>query len=217
VATDEHIATLTACFGCSSDAARLLAAHAIEKSFSHKQPIAHEGDESLYLYLITDGSISLEIFGSEGQQAQLARHGPGEIFGAYPHATTHRAAISAIGSARLLAMPTVELHRLVANNAEIGAGVAILLARQLDLLLDRMGARIGLTATGRFYRALLLLADEQGLICPAPVIAGLALSVHTSRETASRALAVLLRRGIMERQSDGLKIVSRRLMEELVI
>jgi CRP-like cAMP-binding protein len=217
VATDEHLATLAACFGCSEDAAGLLLPYVQLRQFANRAVIAHQGDESSQLYLIIDGAVTLEIFGAEGQQAQLARHGPGEIFGAYPRAAYHRSTVNAIGVTRLLVLPTAQLFGLVSNNAEIAAGMTTLLARQLDLVLDRMAARIGLTATGRFYRALLLMADEQGMIRPAPVIAALALTVNTSRETASRALAALLRRGIVDRLPDGLRVVSRRLLEELVI
>jgi CRP/FNR family transcriptional regulator, cyclic AMP receptor protein len=217
VATDEHLATLAACFGCSEDAARLLLPYVQLRQFANRAVIAHQGDESSQLYLIIDGAVTLEIFGAEGQQAQLARHGPGEIFGAYPHAAHQRSTVNAIGVTRLLALPTAQLYHLASNNAEIAAGMTTLLARQLDLVLDRMAARIGLTATGRFYRALLLMADEEGMIHPAPVIAALALTVNTSRETASRALAALLRRGIVDRLPDGLRVVSRRLLEELVI
>ncbi len=217
MATGEHLATLMACFGCSEPAARQLLSCAIERRFANRAIVAHEGDASAYLYLILGGAITLEIFGAEGQQAQLARHGPGEVFGAYPKPSVHRSSVAVLGDTYVIALPTETLGRLAAENAEIGAGIAALLAGQLDLVLDRMAARIGLTATGRFYRALLMLADDDGLIRPAPVISALALSVHTSRETASRALAVLLRRGIIERQHGGLRLVSRRMLEELVI
>jgi CRP/FNR family transcriptional regulator, cyclic AMP receptor protein len=217
VATNEHLAALAACFGCSNAAASQLLSYAQSRQFANRTAIAHQGDESSWLYLILEGAVTLEIFGTEGQQAQLARHGPGEIFGAFPHSAYHRSTVNAIGATRLLALPTAQLFHLVNSNAEIAAGMTTLLARQLDLVLDRMAARIGLTATGRFYRALLLMADEEGMICPAPVIAALALTVNTSRETASRALATLLRRGIVDRLPDGLRVVSRRLLEELVI
>ena len=109
-------------------------------------------------------------------------------------------------------------RHLVARQAA-GGGIQAFggVARQLDLVLDRMAARIGLSATGRFYRALLMLADDEGTIRPAPVVAAMALSVHTTRETGSRALAALLRRGIAERLPDGLRIVSRRMLEDLVV
>jgi CRP/FNR family transcriptional regulator, cyclic AMP receptor protein len=217
VATAEHIAALAACFGCSSGAALQLAELALVRDFAYRTPLAHHGDPSAHLFLVLQGAASIEIFGAEGQQAQLARHGPGEIFGAYPDATAHRAEIAAMDRTVLLAFPTADLAALASANTEIGAGIARLLARQLDLVLDRMAARIGLSATGRFYRLLLQLTDDAGMICPAPVIAALAVSVHTSRETASRALTTLLRRGIVERLPDGLRVVSRRMLEDLVV
>jgi CRP/FNR family transcriptional regulator, cyclic AMP receptor protein len=213
----EHIAAISACFGCGQDSARLLAHSMIERRFEKRMPVAIRGDAARQLYLVLEGGVIAEIYGLDGQQAQLARHGPGEIFGAYPAPAVHRADLRASCDTRLLAIATTELAALATDHAEIGAGVAKLLARQLDLLLDRMASRIGLTAVGRFHKALLELADPEGMIVPAPVIAALALSVNTTRETGSRALAALLRRGIVERQGDALRIVSRRMLEEMVV
>lgn len=213
----EHISAIMACFGCGEDAARLLAHSMIERHYERRAAIALRGDAARQLYLLLEGGVVAEIFGLDGQQAQLARHGPGEIFGAYPAPTTYRADIRTTSETRLLAIATTELAALAQDNAEIGAGLARLLARQLDLLLDRMAARIGLSAIGRFHQALLQLSDQQGLIKPAPVISALALSVNTTRETGSRALAALVRRGIVERQDDGLRVVSRRMLEEMIV
>ena len=213
----EKIAAVAACFKCSADSAYLLVEAMAERYISTGVTIALRGDPSTVLFLILEGSVVAEIFGIDGQQAQLTRHGPGEIFGAYPAATVHRADFRAIADIRLLSISAHELSELAQKHSDIGAGIAGLLARQLDLMLDRMAARIGLSASGRFHKALLQLADAQGDIRPAPVISALALSVHTTRETGSRALATLLRRGIVERGDDSLRIVSRRMLEEMVV
>ena len=213
----EQLAALAACFVCSPDSAALLMAAMTEKRFAAGTNIALRGDPSAMLFLILDGNVVAEIFGIDGQQAQLTRHGPGEIFGAYPAATQHRADFRATAETRLLSIPAETLSRLSRQHGDIGAGIAGLLARQLDLMLDRMAARIGLSANGRFHKALLQLADDQGEIRPAPVISALALSVHTTRETGSRALAALLRRGIVERDAHSLRIVSRRMLEDMVV
>ena len=213
----EKIATVAACFNCSADSAYLLVAAMAERYIPTGINIALRGDPSTVLFLILEGSVVAEIFGIDGQQAQLTRHGPGEIFGAYPAATVHRADFRAITDIRLLSISAHELSVLAQKHSDIGAGIAGLLARQLDLMLDRMAARIGLSASGRFHKALLQLADARGDIRPAPVISALALSVHTTRETGSRALATLLRRGIVERGDDSLRIISRRMLEEMVI
>jgi CRP/FNR family transcriptional regulator, cyclic AMP receptor protein len=213
----DDIAIIASCLGCGEESAERLAALMVSRTFPHRCAIAHAGDPSVHFYLVAEGAVVAELFGYDGQQAQLTRHGPGEIFGAYPKETTYRAGFSASGATRLLVTRTERLVELVASDREIAAGVARLFAKQLDLVLDRMAARIGLSATGRFYRALLQLADDDGMIRPPPVIAALAVSVHTTRETASRALTSLLRRGIVERQDHALRIVSRRMLEELII
>ena len=213
----DDIAIIASCLGFGKESAERLAALMVSRSFPHRSAIAHAGDPSVHFYLVAEGAVVAELFGYDGQQAQLTRHGPGEIFGAYPKETTYRAGFSASGATRLLVIRTERLVELVASDREIAAGVARLLAKQLDLVLDRMAARIGLSATGRFYRALLQLADDDGMIRPPPVIAALAVGGHTTRETASRALTSLLRRGIVERQDDALRIVSRRMLEELIV
>jgi CRP/FNR family transcriptional regulator, cyclic AMP receptor protein len=217
IATAEQISAIAACFGCGDDAARLLAGAMSERRYEKRMPIALRGDPATQLFLLLEGSVVAEIYGIEGQQAQLARHGPGEIFGSYPMPAAHRADITAVSDTRLLAIGTLELAALAYAHAEIGAGISRLLARQLDLLLDRMAARIGLSAMGRFHKALLELADADGMISPPPIISALALSVNTTRETGSRALAALLRRGIVERHGEALRVVSRRMLEELIV
>lgn len=215
--TRDDIAVVQGCFGCTEGCARVLAAEMTSRSVTHRTILAINGDRSAHLLLVVEGAVVAELFSVDGQQAQLARHGPGEIFGAYPDESIFRANMTAVGQTRLLTIASSQLRALAAEHAEIANGIANLLARQLDLVLDRMAARIGLSATGRFYRALLQLSDSDGQIEPAPVVAALALSVHTTRETASRALATLVRRGIVLRQDKGLRIVSRRMLEELIV
>ncbi len=217
MATAEQISALAACFGCDDGDAALIAACASERRFPHRSTVALRGDASEHLFLVIEGMASFDLFGIDGQYARLSGHGPGELFGAYPKATTHRADVSAQGNLRMLAIETAAIAALAECNVAIASGIANLMARQLDLLLDRMAARIGLSAQGRFYQALLKMADQEGWIRPAPVLSAVAISVNTTRETASRGLAALIRRGIVERSETGLRIVGRRLLEEMVV
>ncbi len=213
----EHLAQIAACFRCPEQQAAQILSATQYRQFSHRSPVALRGDVSAHLFLVVDGIASADLYSIDGQHAQLAGYGPGELFGAYPDPTTHRADISAIGSLSVLAFETRAIAELAAQHATIAQGIANLMAKQLDMVLDRMAARIGLTATGRCYRALLGRADDDGWIRPLPILSALAISVNTTRETASRALANIVRRGIVERHDDGLKIVSRRMLEELVV
>jgi CRP-like cAMP-binding protein len=213
----EHLALIAACFRCPEQEAGLIQAVTHFRNYDHRAPVALRGDASDHLYLVISGLASADLFSIDGQHAQLAGYGPGELFGAYPEPVAHRADISAVGELSVLAIETRAIAALAEQHAAIAQGVALLMARQLDMVLDRMAARIGLSATGRCYRALLAKADDEDCISPMPILSALAISVNTTRETASRALAQLIRRGIVERKDDGLKIVSRRMLEELVV
>lgn len=187
------------------------------RTFEHRAMIALRGDPSDVLYLVIDGIASADLFSVDGQHARLAGYGPGELFGAYPEPVLHRSDISAVGDLSVLVIHTRTVAHLATQHAAIAQGVALLMARQLDMVLDRMAARIGLSATGRCYQALLSKADEEDWIKPLPVLSALAIGVNTTRETASRALAQLVRRGIIARHDYGLHIVSRRMLEDLVV
>ena len=213
----EHQALVAACFGCPEHEAGLIAATMVLRQYSHRAPIALRGDALTHLYLVIEGLASVDLFSVDGQYAQLAGYGPGELFGAYPEPTTHRANITAQGDVGALLIETHVMTALAKQHSAIALGLAHIMAKQLDLTLDRMAVRIGLSATGRCYSALLQRADDEGWIRPAPVLAALAVGVNTTRETASRALADMVRRGIIERTDDGLKIVSRRMLEDMVV
>ena len=213
----EHLALIAACFRCPDREADLIHAASHFRQFAHRAPVALRGDRSEHLFLVIGGVASADLFSVDGQHARLAGYGPGELFGAYPEPAAHRADISAVGELSVLAIETGMISVLAKQHAAIAQGIALLMARQLDMVLDRMAARIGLSATGRCYQALLAKADDDGWIKPLPVLSALAIGVNTTRETASRALANLIRRGIAERHDDGLRIVSRRMLEELVV
>lgn len=213
----EHLALIAACFRCPDAEAALIHAATRFRSFGHRALIAVRGDASEHLYLVIDGIASADLYSVDGQHSRLAGYGPGELFGAYPDPIAHRADISAVGELSVLMIETRALAALANEHAAIAQGIALLMARQLDMVLDRMAARIGLSATGRCYQALLTRADDDGWIKPLPVLSALAIGVNTTRETASRALAQLVRRGIVERHEEGLRIVSRRMLEEMVV
>jgi len=53
-------------------------------------------------------------------------------------------------------------------------------------------------------------------IAPAPVLSQLALQVQSTRETVSRAISALEKRGIIRRDPQGLTVVAPHRLEELI-
>lgn len=212
----ERLAVIQSVFSCRHDAAVALGAAVRELTVPAKSVVARQGDIARRCWLVVDGIAQAQINSPDGQLTLLASYGPGEFFGCYPEPAALRADFVATGTLKLFSIETAELVALARRNTDIAHGLSVLLARQLDVLLDRMAARTTLSATGRVYAELLRLADASNRIAPPPILSALALTVHTTRETASRAIAHLVRRGIVCRSDDALEITAPRLLAELI-
>jgi len=212
----ERVAAVGAIFRCEEREARLLNALLEYQQLENKAPIAHQGDASVHCWFVIDGAVRVQAIGIDGRAQQLAQHGPGEMFGAYPAPTSHRADIAAHGVVHLLRGEAAAIAALAAEHAAIASSMAILLARQLDMAMDRIVARTVFTAAGRVHAQLLQLAGESHRISPAPIVTTIALTANTTRETASRTLAALVRRGIVRRERGDLVIASPRMLAEMV-
>ncbi|WP_164089008.1 Crp/Fnr family transcriptional regulator [Sphingorhabdus sp. YGSMI21] len=215
--TSDRIAALAAFFSCSPEEAAKVDAATRLVHYRHKDILAHQGDLGAKLWIVLEGRAQLQIIGMDGQTKLLAAHGPGELFGAFPHERIVISDIVVQNRLSVLEIPTAKMTALLREEARIGSGLSRILGRQYNAVLDRMAARITLTANGRVYAELLHEAGEEGEITPPPVIAALALSAQTTRETGSRAINALERRGIIRRDEERLEILSRGLLEELVV
>ncbi|MCJ1960833.1 Crp/Fnr family transcriptional regulator [Novosphingobium mangrovi (ex Hu et al. 2023)] len=201
---------------CPREAVRDLLPIFSWKRLSAKQVLASQGEISRQCWILIEGAVRAETIGANGQLQQLAQYGPGEFFGAYPEATVHRADICAASRSLLLCCDAPRLVAAVERQVDLAAGMVRLLARQLDRTLDRMVMRSTYSAAGRVYAELLALAGSALTLTPPPRVTALALAANTTRETASRALAVLVRRGIVTRDDTSLVIHSPRMIEELI-
>jgi len=213
----ERIAALTAFLDCSKEVAKELDAKMSLHHFCHKDILLHQGDHGSKIWLILAGNAQLQIIGFEGQVTLLTAHGPGEIVGAFPDEVVSTVDVKVYGQLSALQIASTELQKLLSDYPSLGVGLSKIMGNQFNAILDRLASHVTLTATGRVYRELLKLVDENGRASPPPVIAALALTAQTTRETASRAINALVRRGIIERDKQQLEIVSRGLLESLVI
>ena len=91
--------------------------------------------------------------------------------------------------------------------------------RAVEATKTRMFEQVALSAVGRVHAELLRQARQaqELTIRPAPVVADLAVQVATTRETASRAVNALDRRGIIRRGDDQLVVVAPHRLEELIL
>lgn len=198
--------------------AQAVAARAVSRRYPARQVILRQGDSPRDVQLLIEGRARVRHITVDGRQIQLHDLLPGDLFGrldaARPEQPAEVAAVEAVGTALFLASEFVAL-------AESHGALALLLAqsllRRLGGLTDQLVARTTLSSVGRIHAELLRRAGEALRISPPPVLAELAASVDTSRETVSRAINGLERRGIISRDETALVILVPRRLEELVV
>ena len=160
------------------------------------------------------------LYSPDGQTILLHEYGPGELFGALaPDVGLEEADVVAVEAVRALLLEAGVLAGLAERHGCIGLALSRLLLRRLRATSERMYERAALSAGGRVCAELLRLArqGERMAIRPVPVIAELALRVGTTRETASRTVSGLERRGIVRREGDALVVAAPRRLEAEIL
>lgn len=218
---DEACTFVRKVFACPADVAEQVTDRGRVRSFAHAAVIVRQGDWPALTYLLLVGRAHALLYAAEGQIVLLHEFGPGDLFGALGEAEAARenADIVAIDDVRALTLDAGELALLAGRYACIGLALSRMLLQRLRQTTERMYERTALSATGRVHAELLRQA-RSGLamtIRPAPVIADLALRVATTRETASRAVNALERRGIIRRDGEGLTVVAPHRLEEMIL
>ena len=214
---DAYADALAGVLDCTQQSAAALSQAMAQREYAPKAILIHQGDQSDQLWLILNGTVQLQAVSAEGQVTVLSAFGPGELVGAFEKEDESSYDARAFGKVEALQVETREIRRLMQECPDIGGGMSRIYAAQLSNVIERLSARVTLSAMGRLYRELLRVAGDADEISPPPVIAALALSAQTTRETGSRAISALERRGIIERDEHCLKIVSRRMLEDMVI
>ena len=213
----ERSAALMSLLACAPESASALSQSMHFHAYPAKTVLCHQGDKNEDLWLILSGSLQLQALSVEGQATVISTFGPGELVGAFPYENEQGFDILTSEKAEALQIGARALAAVLENYPDLGPGLAAIFAGQLDRVLDRLSARVSLTAKGRFYRELLRRAGDSSVISPPPVVSALALLAQTTRETGSRAVSDLERRGIVARDQDKLTIVSRSMLEDLIV
>jgi CRP/FNR family transcriptional regulator, cyclic AMP receptor protein len=208
-------------FGCSDEIAGILFVRGTVRTFAPHSTIMRQGERAVAAYLLTHGRAHALLYSLEGQVVLLCEYRPGDLFGALGELdpAPEEAEIVAVEAARSFVLKSRDLVALAEAYGAIGLALSRLLLRQLRRATTRMYERAAVSAVGRVHAELLRLARaSSGLsIRPAPILSELAVRVSTTRETASRAVSALERRGLIRRGSDSLTVLAPQRLEELII
>lgn len=208
-------------FACSDEMAATIFGRGVVRSYPAHSVILRQGEKTAAAYLLTLGRAHALLYSIEGHMVLLCEYRPGDLFGDLGDLdpAPEEAEIVAVEAARSFILKSRDLVALAEAYGSIGLALSRLLLRQLRRATSRIYERAAVSAVGRVYAELLRLARASpGLaIRPAPVLSELAVRVSTTRETASRAVSALERRGIVRRDSGSLTVVAPQRLEELII
>lgn len=208
-------------FVCPPEVALTIARRASDRRYPVKSIIVKQGDPTVATFLVVVGRAHALAYGVEGQLVLLREYLAGDLFGLLGpgEAAVEDANVVAADEVRAAVFLAADFIALIETQGCVALLVSRTLLRQLRAAATRVTERTTLSAAGRVHAELLRLArDCDGrTIRPAPVLAQFAMRVHSTRETVSRTINALARRGILRRERGALVIVAPHRLEELIV
>ncbi len=179
---------------------------AVPRSFEPGQTVFREGDQSDTCYIVREGHARAVRSHADGRTITLATFGPGDIFGELAMFEDERrsATVEAIEPTSVVAVLGGDMRRLMSEHSEIAVRLVIALGRRLREMNERLSRQSFQTVQSRVAVVLSELVAQEVADGKAPsdvlvtaTQADLAQLAGSSRESASRFLAVLERAGVI--------------------
>jgi len=184
-----------------------VASVAVPRSFDQGQVVFREGDDSDTCYVVCEGHARAIRSHSDGRTITLATFGPGDVFGELAMFDDEKrsATVEAVESLDAIAILGPDMRRVLREHPEISAKLVTTLGRRLRAANERLASQSFQTVQSRVAQVVSQLVTteraEQGRTEGEIVLtitqAEVAQLAGSSRESASRFLAVLERAGIV--------------------
>jgi CRP/FNR family transcriptional regulator len=179
---------------------------AVPRSFDPGQVVFREGDASDTCYVVREGHLRAVRTHGDGRTLTLATFGVGDIFGELAMFEDERrsATVEAIEQASAVGVLGGDMRRLMSEHPQISTRLVIALGRRLRETNERLARQSFQTVQSRVAVVLTQLVEQEIADGRAPTDvlltmtqADLAQLAGSSRESASRFMAVLERAGLI--------------------
>jgi CRP/FNR family transcriptional regulator, cyclic AMP receptor protein len=179
---------------------------AVPRSFEPHEVVFREGDDSDTCYVVRKGHARATRGHRDGRVLTLATFGPGDIFGELAMFDDERrsATVEATDDLEVLGILGGDMRRLMRRHPDIAVKLVISLGRRLRAANERLASQSFQTVQSRVAAVLGQLVDQaraEGAddrdVRVVATQADLAKLAGSSRESASRFLAVLERAGVI--------------------
>ena len=179
---------------------------AVPRTFAAGEVVFREGDASDTCYVLRSGHARAVLEHPDGRSITLARFGPGEIFGelAMLSGEPRSATVEMLEDTEAVPILGPDMRRLLREHPDISIKLIASLGRRLREANDRLSRQSFQTVPSRVATVLSQLVQDardegaqDGDVLITATQADLAQLAGSSRESASRFLAVLERAGII--------------------
>jgi CRP/FNR family transcriptional regulator len=198
---------------------------AVPRRFEPGQAVFREGDQSDTCYVVRDGHARAIRTHRDGRTITLATFGPGDIFGELAMFEDERrsATVEAIEPTSVVGVLGPDMRRLMSAHPEIAGRLVIALGRRLREMNERLSRQSFQTVQSRVAVVLSALVEQEiaaGKAATDVLVtatqADLAQLAGSSRESASRFLAVLERAGVISQGRGRLVVHNPQALEQYV-
>ena len=179
---------------------------AVPRAFEPQQVIFREGDDSDTCYIVRSGHARAIRQHADGRIITLATFGPGDIFGELAMFDDERrsATVEATDELEVLGILGGDMRRMLREHPDMAVKLVISLGRRLRAANERLARQSFQTVQSRVAAVLAQLVEQaraEGAadrdVAVVATQADLAKLAGSSRESASRFLAVLERAGVI--------------------
>jgi CRP/FNR family transcriptional regulator, cyclic AMP receptor protein len=213
-------AVITQVFGCSLELASTIAAKARFLNYAPRAVIVSHAKNDANLFLLVAGHAQAFAVSFDGRLILVEDFHPGALFGEGGLVASQSAHQEVVAVTQALAgqFDSQAFVAMMENYACVAITVSRMLAERLIASNRRMIAATTLSASGRIHAELhrQAAASAEWTLTPAPVLSEFALLVQSTRETVSRAMSALEKRGIIRRTESGLTVIAPHRLEELI-
>jgi CRP-like cAMP-binding protein len=217
---DRAEAIVAQAFACADAVAKVITAKGARRNWPPRTTILHAGDPSTHVYLMIDGHAQAIAISADGRAVLVQDFRSGDVFGegvVLPGELIEE---------DVIAVDTVDASQfradvfigLMESYSSVALAVSRLVVARLYRTTQRMVEGATLSAHGRIFAELLRQARHSGgnVIRPAPKLSEFAMLVQSTRETVSRAINLLEKKGIIRRDAQALTIIAPHRLEELI-
>jgi CRP-like cAMP-binding protein len=195
---------------------------AMPRRFEAGEVVFKEGDEGSTCYIVRSGRARAIREHPDGRSITLAHFEPGDIFGEMAMLDGERrsATVETTEGTEAIAILSSDMHRLLREYPDISVKLIAALGQRLRDTNERLARQSFQTVQSRVAAALSQLVtaarDREGDVVVTATQAELAQLAGSSRESASRFLAVLERAGIITQGRGRLTVHDQEALERYV-